>query len=456
MITDREQYKRLTIFLEVIVLLTIHTLLYVYVWKNYYMSSIQIPFARRGNLAMVSVYPIMLLVFGKLFGVFKVAIARKVDMICSNIFNVLVSNVAVYFLFVLLIRYYHQVSIWPLVIITLIECAVIVGWVMAVDALNNVLYPPHDMLLIHGDYSLKDFVFLVNEKSSRYSITEEININEDMGLIIRKIDQHDSVIISDLPAQQRNDVLKYCYGSGKRIYMLPKITDIIVRSASDIHLFDTTALLSRNFGLTFDQLAVKRALDILISGIMIVCTGWLMLIIAAAIKKSDGGPVFYRQDRLTRNKEVFKIIKFRSMRVDAEANGPQLSVKNDPRITKVGHVLRECHLDELPQLFNVFIGQMSMVGPRPERPSIAEEYTECVPEFDYRLKVKAGLTGYAQVYGRYNSTPYNKLRLDLTYIQNYSVWLDLKCMMMTVRILFTRDAREGIDEDQRTAMKKQI
>ena len=137
--------------------------------------------------------------------------------------------------------------------------------------------------------------------------------------------------------------------------------------------------------------------------------------------------------------------------MDAEKMGPQLSTKHDPRVTRVGRFLRAAHLDELPQLFNVFAGSMSMVGPRPERPEISREYTRNVPEFNYRLKVKAGLTGYAQVYGRYNSTPYNKLRLDLTYIQNYSVWLDIKCMVMTIKILFQREAREGIDDDQRTA-----
>lgn len=235
--------------------------------------------------------------------------------------------------------------------------------------------------------------------------------------------------------------------------MLPKITDIIVASSSQIHLFDNVAYISKNYGLSADQILVKRMIDIIVSSIMIICTLWLMAIIAIAIKIGDGGTVFYKQKRLTIDGKEFNIIKFRSMRPDAEKMGPQLATKHDDRVTRVGRLLRASHMDELPQLFNVFIGDMSMVGPRPERPEIANEYVKNVPEFKFRLKVKAGLTGYAQVYGRYNSTPYNKLRLDLVYIQNYSIWLDLKCLVMTLKILFKTEAREGIDDDMKTAEK---
>ena len=179
-----------------------------------------------------------------------------------------------------------------------------------------------------------------------------------------------------------------------------------------------------------------------------------MVLIAIAIKLDDKGPVFYRQKRLTRDGKVFRIIKFRSMKMDAEKEGPQLSKKEDDRVTRVGRVIRALHLDELPQVFNVFGGSMSLVGPRPERPEIMQQYKENVPEFYYRLKVKGGLTGYAQVYGKYNTTPYNKLRLDLTYIQNYSLWLDIKCMVQTIKILFEKENTEGIDQDQTTALPK--
>lgn len=441
----------MVIFAEVMLLLLVFSLLYAYLWNSLYEESIQIPFFRRGNWAMIFAYPFMLMVFGKLFGIYNAAVARRVDMIFSNVFNVLVVNAVVYFILVALLRHYPDIT--PLILLFSAEVAISVLWVLGVKALNNYIFPPHQLLLIHGDYSLKELVLHVNERSERYSIAEEVNVHEGMDRIIEMINRHDAVLISDLPAETRNDILKYCYDIGKRIYMLPKITDIIISSSDQIHLFDNVAYISKNYGLSQDQRIAKRIMDIVISSIMIIVTSWLMGIIALAIKLGDKGPVFYKQNRLTIDGKVFEIIKFRSMRVDAEKMGPQLSTKHDPRITKVGHVLRASHMDELPQLFNVFAGSMSMVGPRPERPEISSEYTKNVPEFNYRLKVKAGLTGYAQVYGRYNSTPYNKLRLDLTYIQNYSVWLDIKCMVMTVKILFQREAREGIDDSRKTAQK---
>ena len=174
-----------------------------------------------------------------------------------------------------------------------------------------------------------------------------------------------------------------------------------------------------------------------------------MIVIAILVKLYDKGPVFYKQARLTKGGKVFYVMKFRSMRVDSEKQGARLAMKHDDRITPVGRVIRNLHLDELPQLFNILKGDMSMVGPRPERPQIAEEYKKAIPEFDYRLKVKAGLTGFAQVYGKYNTSPYDKLQLDLIYIQNYSIFLDIKLILMTIKIMFMKESTEGFTEEQR-------
>lgn len=176
-----------------------------------------------------------------------------------------------------------------------------------------------------------------------------------------------------------------------------------------------------------------------------------MLLIAIAIKIYDGGPVFYKQPRLTRDNQIFMILKFRSMKIDSEEQGAQLAKKKDDRVTPVGRVIRRIHFDELPQIFNILKGDMSLVGPRPERPEIATLYGDIIPEFEYRLKVKAGLTGYAQVYGKYNTTPYDKLKLDLTYIETYSLKLDLKLLMLTFKILFQKENTEGLEVWQRTA-----
>ena len=172
-----------------------------------------------------------------------------------------------------------------------------------------------------------------------------------------------------------------------------------------------------------------------------------MIIVALLIKLYDGGPALFKQKRLTIDGKVFEVYKFRSMIVDAEKDGvARLASKNDNRITPIGKFIRAVRLDELPQLLNILKGDMSIVGPRPERPEIAEEYMKDMPEFAYRLKVKAGLTGYAQILGKYNTTPRDKLLLDMMYIEKYSLFLDIKLMLMTIKILFMSESTEGVDD----------
>lgn len=194
-------------------------------------------------------------------------------------------------------------------------------------------------------------------------------------------------------------------------------------------------------------------MDIVISLIGIVIASPFMLVIVLAIKLYDRGPILYKQERLTKDGQPFMIYKFRSMSVHSEDAGARLAAKGDARVTPVGRVIRAIHFDELPQLFNILKGEMSVVGPRPERQIIADQYTEEIPEFVLRLKVKAGLTGYAQVYGKYNTTPYDKLKLDLFYIENYSFLLDIKLLFMTVKIFFQKEVSEGVDDDQKNALK---
>ena len=206
--------------------------------------------------------------------------------------------------------------------------------------------------------------------------------------------------------------------------------------------------------MTIEQRFVKRLIDIVCAVILLLVASPFMLITAIAIKLYDGGPVLYKQVRCTRDMQEFKILKFRSMRTDAEKDGvARLASKNDSRITPIGKFIRKVRIDELPQLFNILKGEMSFIGPRPERPEIIRQYQEEMPEFTFRTKVKAGLAGYAQVYGKYNTTPYDKLKLDLFYIENYSVWLDIKLMLLTLKILFQPDSTEGVEENQTTAIK---
>ena len=193
---------------------------------------------------------------------------------------------------------------------------------------------------------------------------------------------------------------------------------------------------------------IKRLCDIVFSLLFLILLSPVMLVAAIAIHLEDRGPVFYRQERVTLDGKSFNILKFRSMVVDAERYGAIPATENDPRITRVGRLLRKTRVDELPQLLNILAGQMSFVGPRPERLLHATLYAQQVPEFNYRLRVKGGLTGYAQVYGKYNTSPEDKLKLDMLYIENQSLLLDFKLALLTIKIIFSPESTEGFDKDR--------
>jgi exopolysaccharide biosynthesis polyprenyl glycosylphosphotransferase len=282
-----------------------------------------------------------------------------------------------------------------------------------------------------------------------------MNISEGVSAICEEIEKrYDGLVLWDIPTKDRNLLLKYCYGRSIRVYIMPKIPDVLMKGTTEMHIFDTPIYLIREYALTVEQRAMKRLVDLFCSFVLLILTSPFMLIVAICVKVYDGGPVLYKQVRCTAGGKEFRILKFRSMRVDAEKDGvARLAAQKDDRITPVGHVIRACRLDELPQLWNIFKGDMSFIGPRPERPEIIAQYEKEMPEFNFRMKVKAGLAGYAQVYGKYNTTPYDKLKLDLTYIENYSIWLDLKLMLLTLKILFKPESTEGVDATQTTALK---
>ena len=288
----------------------------------------------------------------------------------------------------------------------------------------------------------------MNSREDKYEICKTISYKEGMSRICGQMEDYDAVLIGDMPSHERNLILKYCFAAGIRTYSVPKISDVLLRSSDELNLFDTPLLLSRNIGLTIEQQWVKRCEDVLFSVFMLCLFSPVFLIAAVSIKLTDGGPVFYKQERLTKDGKRFMIYKFRTMVVDAEKmSGPVLASEKDPRILPIGRILRATRMDELPQILNILKGDMSLVGPRPERPQLAAEIEKKIPEFSYRLKVKAGLTGYAQVYGKYNTTAYDKLKLDLMYIRKYSIMLDLKLILMTPKIMFLKESTEGVMPD---------
>ena len=450
---QREKYKRIIMFCASIFILAIQTAVFAYVWFTDYASTgvIGQAFWDRGNYVVIGQYALMIFFFYRLYGGFKVGYLRSIDVVYSQILSVICVNAITYLQLALIGRWKFGLNAAPLFKMTAFNMAVVILWVFFMRYVYVKIYPPRKMLMVYGDYSPYKVIAKLSSREDKYDISEMIHLDEGLDAIKSKIDNYPAVVIGDVPSHERNVLLKHCYEKNIRCYTIPKLSDILIQSADNIHLFDTTLSLFRNRGLTAEQKFMKRLLDLLFGTLGTVIALPFMLVIAALIKLYDRGPILYKQERLTENGRNFYVLKFRSMRVDSEKAGARLATKGDNRVTPVGKVLRNIHFDELPQLFNILKGDMSLVGPRPERPEIAAEYRSDIPEFDYRLKVKAGLTGFAQVYGKYNTTPYDKLKLDLTYIQNYSIMLDIKLLLLTFKILFQKENTEGVEKWQVTA-----
>lgn len=264
-----------------------------------------------------------------------------------------------------------------------------------------------------------------------------------------KIDAFEVVLMYEVPANLRSRIFAYCIEKQKLIYVTPRVDDIFLSGFENSHVLDTplmryvVSVKGRREGYWS-----KRLWDILLSLILLVLFSPFMLLTAAGIRLEDGGPVFFRQKRCTLHGREFDILKFRSMVVGAEQMGEVIPCKTgDARVTRVGRIIRATRLDELPQLFNILKGDMSIVGPRPERIEHVSKYTQEVAEFSARLQVRGGLTGYAQVFGKYNTTAEDKLKMDLMYIENMSLWMDMKILFLTVKTMFIPESTEGFSED---------
>lgn len=450
--------KRMIMLLLNLIGLILETAVYAYLWFNSFYPRINnsntgLKFFVNGHILIIMIYFILLYFFTSTYGGLKVGYLKPMDVMLSQVVSAILVNVITYFQLSLMNNWLLPVRRFLLLFV--VQAAIIILWTLLCNVIYHRVYPPRQILLVHGDRPYEDIVRKFNSRSDKFNIARTINVSEGIEKICKIIeDEYKTVLLWDLDTYKRNRLLKFCYSKSIRVYMMPKIPDVLVKGSDPVHLFDTPLLLIGEHALTVEQRATKRVFDIICSIILIVITSPVMLITAIAIKLYDGGPVLYKQVRCTAGAKEFKILKFRSMKVDAEKDGvARLASKSDSRITPIGRFIRSVRIDELPQLFNIFIGDMSFIGPRPERPEIIEQYAQKMPEFVFRMKMKAGLAGYAQVYGKYNTTPYDKLKLDLTYIENYSVWLDLKLMLLTLKILLKPESTEGIENTQTTAMK---
>ncbi len=320
-------------------------------------------------------------------------------------------------------------------------------WALVMRIIAKKIIPPLQSILIcnnENEYWLKGKILF---HSSRYNIIK--TISPDYHNLETEIDQSDAVIIDGLTNEQKRCIAKLCAKKDKPLLLKPDYTDIMMIN-SETEQFDDLLMVSvKNFGISGGQQFVKRCFDLFVGFLGSVVSTPVILLLALIIFLEDGKNPFFAQKRLTRGGEPYMVFKMRTMIHNAESEvGAVLATKNDARITKVGRLIRPLRLDELPQFYNILIGQMSIVGPRPERPEFYEQLDSVLPEFRHRLAVKAGLTGFAQVWGKYSTDMNEKLMMDLMYIQNYSMALDLKLFIETFRVAFSKGAAEGVDDKQ--------
>ncbi len=439
----RDQYRKLISVGQSLLILFLEAAGFAFVWFYAYEKGFERsnPFYGADKM-IVAVYTFVVFVFTKMNGGYKFGHLRLMDVIYSQILSAVGSNFIFYFLISIIVR--TMVNVGWMVALTMADICVILVYNGLIKTIEKRLYPPRRLLLVYGDKGPMEMFHMFDTRSDKFIIEKGIHAGSERSEILEKATKYDGIVLHRVEPKLRNELLRLCYENDIRAYIVPNIADIIMWSCGNTHLFDTPMLVTRNHGITIIESFFKRGMDIFVSFIILVVFSPMMLLSAIAVKLCDGGPVIYRQERVTKDGKHFMIMKFRSMSVNSEQHAV-LAKKEDARVTPVGKVIRSLHVDELPQLFNVLKGEMSLVGPRPERPEIIERYKTEIPEFDYRLKVKAGLTGFAQVYGRYTTTSFNKLKMDIMYIEHYSIWLDLKILFMTFKILFMKENSEGVD-----------
>lgn len=421
-----------------------------FVWYGYYAARAQVHYYRRGDWVVILLFGILYYGFCRSYDAFHISISPISEIIYSQTLALIISDFIMYVVIWLLSLYMPNAV--PLLITFGVQFLISVLWTFLAHQWYFHNFRPGRTAVI---YDLREGMeSLVGE----YGMEKKFHIEKVLGVEeclekLSVLDEMDTVFLSGIHSHERNIILKYCMYQDIQVYVIPRIGDVIMGGAKKVHMFHLPMLRIDRYRPIPEYTIAKRAFDILFSGIAIVIASPFMLVTAIAIK-SDGGPALYKQKRLTKDGKEFNVLKFRSMRVDAEKDGvARLSTGDkDDRITPVGKIIRKIRFDELPQLFNILRGDMSIVGPRPERPEIARQYEEEMPEFRLRLQAKAGLTGYAQVYGKYNTTPYDKLLMDLTYIGTPSLWEDFKICLVTVKILFMPESTEGVAEGATTAM----
>lgn len=431
--------------------------LFVGVWSIFYSRYAFDTYVFLGTGVTVLIYCIIYNALCHIYKAFRIASSSIGETVFSQIISFGITDLIAYIQCCLI--YNHYINIWPGVGIVVVQ---ILGTMAIVFYTKNYFMnhiAPRKTMLVYGMHipvlEAEEFQKRILLKYSHlFDIAYIDTENEPSELLKMHLRKCETVLLYELLPEKRTELSEWCMEENKGLYFTPRIGDILLQGCSTKHLLDTP-LMKYEYGYQNQvNYVIKRVWDIALSLLMLVVTSPFMLCTAIAIKIEDRGPVFFKQKRCTKDAKVFQILKFRSMVVDAEKYGVIPCQANDNRITKVGKFIRATRIDELPQLINILKGDMSFVGPRPERVEHVEQYTKEVPEFAYRMRVKGGLTGYAQIFGKYNTSAYDKLRLDMMYIENQSFLLDMKLMMLTLRTVFTLESTEGFSEEKSAAMNR--
>ena len=405
-------------------------------------------FAQRSNiyLWLATIITLLEIIFFNTYGLFSLNKKSFKDSIYSLGLSIILINFLTWF-----ISLFDRNFIYPrniFLILVIYQFFILGAWTIFSWKVQKKLSPIKNLMIIGEREEVENIMDkLSRQKNKNVNIKYICNNIEILEDYIEEVDE--IVVCSGILDEYKEPIINYCINHNKELYIVPEIYDIAMTSSKLEEFDDMPVLKISSFNISFGKRVVKRLFDIIISSICIIILSPIMLVVAIMIKSHDKGPILYKQKRVTNENREFELYKFRTMIVDAEKmTGPVLATDKDPRITPVGRVLRSTRLDELPQLFNVLKGDMSIVGPRPERDYFIKEFTKEMPEFRYRTAVKAGITGLAQVLGKYTTTPEDKLKYDLMYIKNYSLLLDFKILIQTVKVIFIKESSQGVVKDK--------
>lgn len=417
-------------------------------WMLYYDEHILAVNSERVTVLMMLTFLVVCYFFCQKMDCFRVSVYQIRDIVFGQVLATMITDICMYVIIWMLSV--HMPNLIPGLMAWACQCIVGATWSVVMHKAYFASHKPLKTVVIYDERVGMENLIHTYGLEKRFSIEKIYPVDEILENLDRLSD-FEAAFLCGIHSLERNQILKYAVAHRIKLFMIPRIADVMMRGSEPIHMLHLPILKVQRYKPSAEYRLVKRTTDILLSGLALILLSPVMLVTAIAVR-SDGGPAIYRQKRLTKDGKVFEILKFRSMCVDAEKySGAVLSAgEDDPRITTVGRIIRALRIDELPQLWNILRGDMSIVGPRPERPEIAAEIEKDLPEFALRLQVKAGLTGYAQVYGKYNTTFYDKLLMDLIYIANPSVMEDLTIMLATVRILTDKESTEGVGEIEKS------